>query len=478
MGTLTFLRNLLPTRPQARSFDGAAGGRRWEGAKSIASMEAATRAAALPLRRRARYYVANNPWAANAAGSFAANLVGSGIKPQSQHPSLEVRRAINQLWEQWTDFADAEGVTDFQGQQALAARTLFTDGEIFARMEAGGSGPVPLRVRLIEPDQVDASLSRALDNGRRIIAGVEFDAQGMRTAYHVLPTRPGDPALTALSPVAVPAADMAHLFQPVAPGQVRGVSWLHPVLLRLHELDQTEDAQLVRQKVAALFAGFILDGEGTAAGFEADGKMAGPSVLDGGLEPGTLKVLPPGKDIRFSDPAQVGDVPDFIKTQLRGIAAGMGIPYEMLTGDLSSVNYSSIRAGLVEFRRRVEQVQHSTMVFQFLRPVWRRFITLAVLSGALPVRDFAANAEAYMAVKWITPGFDWVDPKKDAEADAIAVAAGFKSRREVVAARGYDVEALDEEIAADAARATGLGLKLGSVPKTGPAPIDEEKTNA
>lgn len=460
-----------------RSFDGAAGGRRWEGAKSIPSMETATRVASMPLRRRARYYVANNPWAANAASSFAANMVGAGIKPQSQHPNPAIRRAINLLWERWTDFSDADGLTDFQGQQALAARTLFIDGEVFARMEIGGDGPVPFRVRLIDPDQVDASLTRTLDGGRRVIAGVEFSAAGDRTAYHVMPVRPGDPSLLSLSPVSVSAQDMAHLFQPLAPGQVRGISWLHSALLRLHELDQTEDAQLVRQKVAALFAGFILDGEGTAAGFEAEGKMVGPSVLDGGLEPGTLKVLPPGKDIRFSDPAQVGDVPDFIRTQLRGIAAGMGIPYEMLTGDLSSVNYSSIRAGLVEFRRRVEQVQHSTLVFQFLRPIWRRFITMATLSGALPVNDFATHAEDYMAVKWITPGFDWVDPKKDAEADAIAVANGFKSRREVVAARGYDVEALDEEIAADTARATGMGLSLGVMP-TGPANTKEDVSNA
>lgn len=457
-----------------RSFDGAAGGRRWEGAKSITNMEAATRAASMSLRQRARYAAANNPWAANAAGSFVANLVGTGIKPQSQHPNAQVRRLLNARYERWTDEADADGLTDFQGMQALAVRAMFVDGEAFIRMETTEDGR--LRLRMIPAEQVDASLTRVLENGARIVAGIEFDAANKRTAYHVMPARPGDVGAS-LTPVRVPAENMIHLFQPLAPGQVRGISGLHPVLLRLHELDQTEDAQLVRQKVAALFAGFILDGEGGAAGFEATGTMAGPSVLDGGLEPGTLKVLPPGKDIRFSDPAQVGDVPDFIKSQLRGIAAGMGIPYEMLTGDLSAVNYSSIRAGLVEFRRRVEQVQHSTLVFQFLRPVWRRLVLLQVMAGELPMPAITSDADSLYAVKWITPGFDWVDPKKDAEADAIAVANGFKSRREVVAARGYDVEALDEEIAADAARATGLGLKLGTTP-TSPAPSNEDSNNA
>src|SRR2546428_6390684 len=106
----------------------------------------------------------------------------------------------------------------------------------------------------------------------------------------------------------IPADQMAHLFLPLAPGQVRGISWLAPVLLRLHELDLYEDAQLVRQKVAALFAGFVVDPAGTGACF--DGTTTTPGVLQTGMEPGTLKVLPPGVDVRFSEPAQVGDAVD------------------------------------------------------------------------------------------------------------------------------------------------------------------------
>ena len=59
-----------------------------------------------------------------------------------------------------------------------------------------------------------------------------------------------------------PAADCLHLFKPLAAGQLRGITWLAPVLLRLHELDQFEDAALVKAKVAALFTGFITDPDG------------------------------------------------------------------------------------------------------------------------------------------------------------------------------------------------------------------------
>src|SRR3970282_2854989 len=74
----------------------------------------------------------------------------------------------------------------------------------------------------------------------------------------------------------------------------------------------------------------------------------------------------------------------FMGGQLRSIAAGMGITYEQLTGDLTGVNYSSIRAGLLEFRRRCEQFQHQVIVFQMCRPIWQTWLDAASLSGALP----------------------------------------------------------------------------------------------
>jgi capsid protein len=42
-----------------------------------------------------------------------------------------------------------------------------------------------------------------------------------------------------------------------APGQIRGEPWLARALVKLNELDQYDDAELVRKKTAAMFAGFI-----------------------------------------------------------------------------------------------------------------------------------------------------------------------------------------------------------------------------
>jgi lambda family phage portal protein len=158
-----------------------------------------------------------------------------------------------------------------------------------------------------------------------------------------------------------------------------------------------------------------------------------------------------------------------MRQQFRAVAAAMGITYEMLTGDLTQVNYSSIRAGLLEFRRRCEAIQHGVIVHQLCRPLWRAWMTQAVLEGALVLPGYArggiARRRQYLAVKWIAQGWQWVDPKKEFDAMIAAIRGGLLSRSEAISSFGYDAEDIDREIAADNARADALGLRFDSDPR-------------
>ena len=84
-------------------------------------------------RARARQLVRTNPYASNAAASFTAHTVGAGIKPSSLVEEAPLKDRIQRLWLAcaWTDEADADGLTDFYGLQAMAARAMFEAGECF-----------------------------------------------------------------------------------------------------------------------------------------------------------------------------------------------------------------------------------------------------------------------------------------------------------------------------------------------------------
>ncbi|WP_425106505.1 phage portal protein [Ancylobacter sp.] len=450
----------LMNRLRSRSYEGAATGRRATGWGKTANQHGAAQKARAPLSYRARYLVANNPHAAAGKAAHVSSLVGTGIVPA-------VTGTLARRWTDWTDEADADGLMDFYGLTALMVGGMVVDGEALALLIATPAG---LRIRVLDPDQLDASLTRPLPQGGRIVNGVEFDMFGSRVAYWIVKERPEIGLGLNLQPVRVPAEDVVHLFRPDFPGQVRGVSWFAPAILRLAEHDEWHGAQLVRQKVGALLTGFIVTPDGSMP----FGGEVSQGALIAGMEPGTLLPLLPGQDVRTTTPPAIAqEANDFARITLHEIAAALGLPYEVLTGDLSSVNYSSIRAGLVEWRRRVEMTQHNVIVFQALRPIWRRWVMIESLQGRL-----AARPQELLPVRWITPKQQWVDPAKDVQAEIEAINAGLMSRREAVAARGMDVGALDAEIAADKAREASLGLTFTAAPAkakpaAAPAPIEE-----
>ena len=448
---LPLLSRLL-NRLTGRSFDAAAGGRRWESAKTLTSVNAHLGSLST-VRHRIAYAVRNQPWLQKGVSVMATNLVGTGIRAQSKHPDEAMRKRLNARFERFADSADAASLTDFWGLQGLVARGLVQDGEAFIRLQLA-PGPT-LILQMIHPDQVDAALNRDLDGGRRIRAGIELDADGRRLAYHVLAGRPGDPLTTRYDTVRVDAAEMMHVFRVEEPGQIRGVPWLASVLLKARDLDEYEDAQLMRQKCSALIVGVAVDPQGGTGRFSG---TKSNNVLESGLEPGTIKVLPPGFDIKFLEPAAVGENSDFMRMQLRAIAAGIGCTYEQLTGDLSNVNYSSLRGGTLEFRSGVDAVRWGTLVPQFLSPVWRAFIRLCVLDGTIAAADYQRDPDSFAAVSWHPPAWPWVSPSDDFAAEQAAVDAGFKSRSSVINERGEDPEMVDSERAADRQRAERLGL--------------------
>lgn len=427
---------------------------------------------AATLRNRSRDQIRRNPWARQATDRFVSNAIGTGIKPKSRHPDEATRARLHEAWFDWTDESDPEGIGDFYEQQAVAVRAIFESGEVFVRLrprlQQDGLS-VPLQVQMLEAEHVPLSENRIADNGNMIISGIEFDRIGRRVAYHMYRQHPGE--FIAARPgsgelVRVPAAEVLHLFVRDRPGQVRGVPRLSTILTRLLDLDQYEDAELVRKKVAAIFTGFVIPGVGEDGTPLVTEKPDEDGYEMPAMEPGLMAKLPPGSELKFAAPAEVGTSYDpFMNWMLHGIAAGSGITYEMLTGDLSDVNFSSIRAGLLEFRRGIEQFQHNTPVYQLNRPVWHAWLDQAALAGAIPVGEYRANRRAYRAVDWIPQGWPWVDPEKEQRAAVRSVRAGFDSRARVVSGRGEDIETIDKEIAEDNARADRLGLVLDSDPR-------------
>ncbi|SEG36344.1 phage portal protein, lambda family [Jhaorihella thermophila] len=304
--------------------------------------------------------------------------MGAGIKPSSLIADAEMKARVQRLWLDWTDEADAEGLTDFYGLQRRAAREVFIAGEVFFRFrprrpEDGLA--VPLQLQMIPSEMLPLSRSEPLPGGGAIRQGIEFDWLGRRVAYHFLRRHPGDvtdPGLAGET-VRIPASEIVHVVDPVDAGQLRGVSRFAPAVAKLFLLDQYDDAELDRKKVAAMHALFITTPAPAEAFDAAESDEDGARVLD--LQPGSVTMLAPGEEIQASSPADVGQTYEpFQYRTLLQVSAALGVPYAYLTNDMVRANYSNSRLALLEFRRRVEAYQHAVMVDPLCRPVWARWM--------------------------------------------------------------------------------------------------------
>ena len=409
--------------PSIRAFEAASASGRWPEASNMPSLQAAIMFGRQRIGDRAEYLVANSPHAAGMTRALVSGIAGTGHLLNTRDPE------IDRNFKRWSKRATVDG-RSLASLQASVARDVVVRGEAFVVIRFVDG---KILLQQIDPKQVDSSRSEELPGGSRIVAGVEIDTEGRRVAFWILPSRPGDPFAEVEPAKRVPADEVLHIFDPQTADQVRGISWFHAAATRLVEIDQLEDAQLVRTKIAAMLAGFARSTGGTNPLPEQNGSLT--------FEPGTISFLPPDADIVFSDPANVGDTPAFLKSMLKSVAASIGLSYELATGDLRDVNYSSYRAGHLEFRRKAALWQQELIVHRLLDPIYRRWALIEALHGR-PI-DLDIDAE------WLAPPWGMIDPAKEIGAEISAVEARLKSRREVIASRGRDPDSVLAEIEND-----------------------------
>lgn len=441
-----------------RAFEAAAPGDKWRPRRAGASANADHRADASIVRNKARSLAQNVPYIRSGIDALVAATIGTGIMPRATGKDS---KRVNALFAEWAKVCDADGRLDYFGLVAAAYRAMEQDGECLIRLRprrAEDGLPVPLQVQLLEIDWLDSSKSASLPNGGRIINGIEYDALGRVVQYWLHDSHPGD--VTTLRSVRtqsrpVEAASVIHLFNPERPGQGRGFSRLAPVIARVRDLQLYEDAELARKnletRLSVLYSGDPALMANPAA--DADGNATAADLNRGNLgdlPSGAITQLPTGSQVTVVEPKAAPGYVEYIKYQLHLIAAGMGVTYEMLTGDMREVNFSSARVRLLDFRRNVEQMQWLVLVPRLLEPLHRAFVDAASLVGLLRARDYTCE--------FSTPKWDYVNPQQDVNADIAEISVGLSSVSEKLRRRGYNPDDVFNEIASDMDKFKALGI--------------------
>ena len=416
------------------------------------------------LRTRARDLTVNNDYARKYMQMVVSNVVGSngiGLQVKSKTPkgklNVKSNRQVEQGWKEWSNARNCAFDTrlSFVEMQRLFIETAARDGEVLVRIIRDDS-KFGLKLQFLDSNRLNEELNKELDDGACIKMGIEFDYTGKPIAYHInqyLDDQIYNHGVTER----IPAENMIHCFMGERPEQIRGATWMASAMSRMQMLGAYEEAELVAARIGACKMGFYTS--------EAGDSYIGEEDHEGNLisqaEAGIFEQLPAGTSFTAFDPTHpTSAFKDFNKAILRGISSGLGVAYNSLSSDLEGVSYSSIRSGTIEERDQW-RVKQSWMINHFMNPIYERWLSMQLLTNS--IGQDMTQYENLLEVRWQAKSWNWVDPLKDIKASVEGINAGIKTRGEVIAEQGGDIEDVFDQLAYEQELAKEKGLNLNGV---------------
>ncbi|WP_396616788.1 phage portal protein [Lysobacter soli] len=439
------------------------------------------------LRDQARRLERDHDISRNALNVLVQNTVGSGIdvipapRISGQPVDRELAQQLRDLWDDWWDRPEVTWTHDFGKCQDLIARSWYRDGEALFQALAG---PVPLldhgtmvpfSIEMLEADLLPLDFN---DSARGILQGIERNAWGRRTAYHLYKRHPGDPDSFSTETKRVPAEFVHHIALIDRIHQVRGLSVFASVIARLEDIKDYEDSERIAAKVAASLCAQIIKGQPEMYG--AGDNMATAAVVESGqayraltMRPGLIADdLLPGERVEVIDSKRPNPNTETFRTgQLRAAAGGFGTSYSSLSLDYNG-SYSSQRQELVEKWGGYHKAGEF-YIAQVVRPIWRRFVEAAVLSGRVRVPK-GWTLRQLAAATYVRPVMPWIDPKKEADARAMQEDRRWVAPQKNVLELGSDPNDVLQQSAEWQAQLNEHGLQIPTQAPEAPLPIPEE----
>lgn len=393
------------------------------------------------IRARTRDLERNSDIQESIVGAFERNVVGTGFKLQAKTNDEDLNNQIEKLWKEWCKprNCDVTFQQSFSEICRMVIRRKKVDGGILLVKRYTADG-VPFSLQLREVDDLDTMQSSR--NNVRIVNGVEYNEFNRPIAYYF--KNYDINGFYSGKSERIEANDVIFLWHKKRPSQIREISELAPTITRIRDVNSYMEAVSVKERVAACLSVFIKRHDptpgGTGIGRQQFKQSSGGSASYEGktLSPGMITELNPGDDIAVVSPPQQGaSAADFVRLQQRLTGSGQGISYEATARDMSQVNYSSARQGLLE-DQKTYQIEQTYLIDHMLTEIYETFLISAVLSGAIFIKNFWENKKEFMKHEWTPPGQKWIDPIKEANANKVSLNTNQTTLAEIAAASGHD----------------------------------------
>ncbi len=408
--------------------------RHWMAADNFSPTASLTPAVRKALRSRARLEYENNTYCCGMLDTLANFIVGCGprlrmrldigLDGAGQKTAVVLNKEINTAFAEWSETVRLP--EKLRTQRIARGR----DGESFIHMFVNPAlkiSPVRLDLHLYETDQIYSEDQE--DTGKHT-DGIDYDAFGNPTAYHVATSHPGNSA-GAGDIVKVPAVEIVHDFVPRRPGQRRGYPEIAPALNLFAYLRRYTTATVNAAENAATIAGMLENDR------EPDGDEEIEPFDAIEAERGMFLTLPAKTKLSQFKPEQPTTVyPQFKQELLNEIGRCLHMPFNIAACNSADYNYASGKLDHQTFyqfvyidQTHIEQVTLNIILYRWLE-------------HAINAYRWPKDLLIRHPHTWIWDGYESVNPSQEGEGIHKRLSCGVSDFDTEAARQGNDFEAV------------------------------------
>lgn len=362
-----------------------------------------------------------------------SDIVGTGIDILPNTGDTKTDYKLLDAWQQWAECCIVDG-SSLWSWQSVVVRDIYTAGSALARFvilpERAKKGMIPLAILPLEVEWLSEFACAKIPEGHRFIRGIEVDGMCRPVAYHL--KHPEMPVGS--KGEIVPAAQIIHIFEHRRAQQVHGEPVLAPAVERL-----LQDSRLVENELKAAIATSAPAVAITSANAGLDGDDTdddGESITD--IPAGATVRLRPGETVQsIENNRPAAGIKDFRATVIGDLAACTRTSAFWLDRDPGKANFSSMRMDQLLSKRSLAGLKEVVGKGAAGRIYEAAFEWLMLVIGAqLPVAPAEKCAMMRYDLRPDQP--EYVDPVKDTQASAFAIAQNLSTYDIECSAHGRD----------------------------------------
>jgi len=396
----------------------------------------------------------------------------------------ELEETIDDEFAAWSENVSLNGNFTFGEEQELGMASLLVNGDCFVNtvFEKREGQIYSLRLQIIDAERI--STPDGSWESLNLVHGIEFDAVGYPIAYWVRRANQNDVGLVGNEIYQwdrIPARGeltgrrrFLHIFKRDEEEQVRGVSFVAPIITLVRQLFEYTGAESDAALLQSLLTFFVYD--------EASPERYGPTPSDAQeklrqeftLGRGAMVQLGPGKKVEMANPLRPNQsFEQFVTTIMRLITSAVEIPLDEVLLRFET-SYSSARASM-EKAWTFYRCKGNFFARHFCQLIYELWFDEAVALGRLPhIRGYTDpfRRKLYTEADWLQQRAGAIDEEREVNAAQKRIRAGLSSIPREAGLLGLNWKKMQNQQRRAQRRAERLGLIIERLEEMEPLKLE------